>query len=116
MAEQRIWYEKVQILITESMNVVSCEVSLANTKNKSRLIEALKDRCTSWGIAVEQSEGDAYLLIVQTALHVAKKNSQQVCIVGGRCTTTQKSRREIMLRGRPIEFKTYCFVNCSGMK
>lgn len=73
-----------EILFTDAMNVtVSREVFLANKKNKTRLIERLTERFMNSGIAVHQSDGDADLLIVLTALDAAqKKPYAQVYIVG----------------------------------
>lgn len=86
-AEQKRRYGNAgssEILFTDAMGVtVSREVFLANKKNKSRLIEKLTDRFMNDGIAVRQSEADADVLIVQTALEAAqKKPHTQVYIVG----------------------------------
>lgn len=87
-AEQKRRYgEKVQqreIFFNLSMKVTSTrEKFLANKNNKTRLIEALKIRFVSRGISVRQAEGDADLLIVQTAIDTAStKQTKKVYIVG----------------------------------
>lgn len=87
-AEQRRRYggtaEHQEILFQLSMNVTSTrEKFLANSNNKSRLIEALKDQFVSAGISVRQAEGDADVLIIRTAIDIATKQpASNVYIVG----------------------------------
>ena len=87
-AEQKRRYggkaENQEIHFELSMNVTTTrEKFLANCTNKSRLIEALKVRFVSAGISVRQTEGDADLLIVATAIDLAgKQPASNIYIVG----------------------------------
>ena len=45
---------------------------LANSHNKNRLIQAVREKMPMFGIRVKQAEADADTLIISTALHVAE--------------------------------------------
>lgn len=71
-----------ETLFDEMMQVtVNQEKFLANEKNKSRLIEVLKQKFELDGFSVKQHEEDADTLIVTTAMELCKKHDS-VVIVG----------------------------------
>lgn len=55
---------------------------LANSHNKKRLIQAVREKMPMFGICVKQAEADADTLIISTALHVAESAEVTVVVIG----------------------------------
>ena len=55
---------------------------LTNSQNKTRLIQALRDKMSMSGICFQQAKADADTLIISTALRLAEKTEVPVIVVG----------------------------------
>ena len=70
-------------IFDENMPTTTTQAAfLANSKNKMRLIQALREKMLMTGIRVKQAEADANTLIVSTALAVAESEQVPVVVVG----------------------------------
>jgi len=78
---QRCTYS--DIIFDENMPTTTTQAAfLAHSKNKMRLIQALREKMLMTGIRVKQAEADADTLIESTALAVAESEQVPVVVVG----------------------------------